>query len=392
MAKTAYFDCFSGISGDMILAALLDAGLDFSQLKKHLKKIRLSGYEIIKGSAIKNHIKATTFTVKIKQKQRIHRDIKTIKAIIDKSKLGKHIKERIIKIFDLLASAEAKVHGVRKEEIHFHEIGAVDSIIDIAGAVIGLFLLGVDNVYSSALPVSSGYVKAEHGILPMPAPAAAYLMKNVTLFNSGIKGEMMTPTGIAILKGFSAFFGSFPGMVVEKIGLGAGKNNFKKIPNVLRVFISGEKSAENREIVAVVETNIDNETGETLGYVMDKLFKAGALDVFFTPVFMKKNRPAYKITAICEVEKAENIVNIIFRELKTGGARVSLTPRIKRSREIRKVKTRLGLIDVKIFDGNKDFYTLEYENCAKIARKMNMPLTKAVNDATKEIEKNAELL
>ena len=325
------------------MAALLDAGLDFSQLKKHLKKIRLSGYEIIKGSAIKNHIKATTFTVKIKQKQHIHRNIKTIKDIINKSKLDKKIKARIIKIFDLLASAEAKVHGVKKEEIHFHEIGAIDSIIDIAGAVIGLSLLGVDKVYSSALPLSSGHVKAEHGILPMPAPAAAYLMKNVTLFNSGIKGEMMTPTGIAILKGFSAFFGSFPGMVVEKIGLGAGKNNFKKIPNVLRVFISGEKSAENREIVAVVETNIDNETGETLGYVMDKLFKAGALDVFFTPVFMKKNRPAYKITAICEVEKAENIVNIIFRELKTGGARVSLTPRIKRSREIRKVKTRPAL-------------------------------------------------
>src|SRR5208283_705826 len=155
MAKTAYFDCFSGISGDMIMAALLDAGLDFNLLKKHLKKIKLSGYEIIKGSAIKNHIKATTFTVKIKQKQHGHRNIKTIKGIINKSTLDLNIKGRIIKIFNLLASAEAKVHGVKKEEIHFHEIGAIDSIIDISGAVIGLSLLGVDNVYSSALPLSS---------------------------------------------------------------------------------------------------------------------------------------------------------------------------------------------------------------------------------------------
>jgi len=392
MGKSAYFDCFSGISGDMTIAALLDAGLDFNLLKKQLKKINLPGYELKKGYILKNGIKAAVFKVNVRHEQHSHRNLGIISSMIKKSRLDSAIKVKILKIFDVLATAEAKVHGVKKNEIYFHEVGAIDSIIDIAGAVIGLYILGVDRVYSSALPVSSDFINSQHGILPLPAPAAAEMMKGVPLFKTKIKGETVTPTGIAILRGLNAGFEDFPGMVPENIGFGAGSHTFKEIPNVLRIFISGEQKQLQKEIIAMLETNIDNETGEVMGYTMDRLFKAGALDVFFTPIFMKKNRPAYKLSAICDAEDAEKIVKVIFSELKTGGARLALMPRYRRKRGIKSVKTKLGEMDIKIFDENKDFYTLEYEKCAKIARKLNMPLTRIINKADEELAKNAKLL
>jgi len=384
MMKIAYFDCFSGISGDMILGALVDAGLDIDYLKKEFEKLNISGYDITTRKVEKNHICGTKVDITVKEKQR-HRNLENINKIIDESTLDVEVKRLSKRIFLKLAEAESKVHGVDIDKIHFHEVGAIDSILDVVGTLIGLEKLNVKKIYSSHLPVGRGFVKCAHGVIPLPAPATAELIKGVPVYSRNVDGELVTPTGAAIITTLAEDFGKMPLMKIEKIGYGAGKSDFEQ-PNLLRVFI-GELLDESNcatDVTNVIETNIDDMNPECYGYLAQKLFKFGALDVFFTNIWMKKNRPAVKLSVICHPEKTERLTNIIFDETTTLGVRIYKTNRRKLHVEKKRIKTKYGKVTVKIGKLNDKIKTVspEYEDCKKIAEKNDIPL-KEVYDLAK---------
>jgi len=318
--KIAYFDCFSGISGDMIIGALIDLGLDINFLKMELGKLNLKDYKIEAKKSVKNKISATKFNV-IEKAHKSHdeeRNLKEINKIIEDSNLENKIKKTIKKIFLKIAAAEAKIHNKPIGKIHFHEIGAIDTLIDIAGAVIGLKKLGVEKVYCSKLNVGTGFVEFSHGKFPVPAPATAEILKGVPVYNNNIEGELVTPTGAAIITTWAEAFGELPVMEIEKIGYGAGAKNLKQ-PNVLRVFL-GEYDDEYKnqnEVINVIETNIDNMSPEIYPYVIDKLMENGALDAYLTNIIMKKGRAAIKLTVLSKVEYTDNLCNTIFDETTT---------------------------------------------------------------------------
>jgi uncharacterized protein (TIGR00299 family) protein len=298
--RIAYFDCFSGIAGDMILGALFDAGLKIDDLKKELRKLSLKGYEIKAFKTRKMGIKGTKFEVKV-PKEKTHRNLKDIFKIINKSSLDEKIKNDSKKIFKRLAEAEALVHGINIDKIHFHEVGGVDAIIDIVGTVIGLNILKVDKIYSSPLSLGKGFVKFSHGKFPVPAPATLELCKNIPVRFPDIGGELVTPTGAAIITTLAEFSPRLD-FKVEKVGYGAGSMDLKEIPNLLRVIIGHKEPSLEQDEIMVLETNIDNTSPEILGYLSERLLEKGALDVFFTPVFMKKGRPGTLLSVLCNLE------------------------------------------------------------------------------------------
>jgi uncharacterized protein (TIGR00299 family) protein len=381
--KIAYFDCFSGIAGDMIIGALLDAGLELSTLKRELKKLPLTGYEIKAFKTEKQGIKGTKFEVKAPH-EKTHRDLKDIFRIIEKSSLAKKIKDDSKKIFGRLAEAEAKVHGVSVNKIHFHEVGGVDAIIDIVGAVIGMETLKVDKVYSSPLSFGKGFVKFSHGKFPVPAPATVELCKNIPVRYTDIEGELVTPTGAAIITTLAEFSPRLD-FKIEKIGYGAGSMDLKEIPNLLRVMI-GEKDLDlEQDEILVLETNIDNTTPEVLGYLTEKLLEKGALDVYLVPIIMKKGRPGTLLSVICKVDMLNELSSVIFSETGTIGLRTQFHLRKKLPRKIKVVKTRFGKARVKIIEyGEKIHVSPEFEDCKILAEKNNLPL----KEIYREIEKN----
>ncbi|MEK7828210.1 MAG: nickel pincer cofactor biosynthesis protein LarC, partial [Deltaproteobacteria bacterium] len=287
--KIAYFDCCSGISGDMVLGALIDMGLDIRILRRELSKLRIRDYSISASKAERHHITGTSFKVKFKE-SRHHRTFTDIKNLINKSKLSAKVKELSVSIFFNLAKAEAKVHGCKVAEVHFHEVGAVDSIVDIVGTAVGVEQLGTERIYASALPLGSGWVETAHGRMPVPAPAALELLMGVPVIPSSVKSELTTPTGAAIIKTIAKGFGNMPQMKIEKIGYGIGTRDFEQIPNILRI-VTGEGSGGQEKLI-MIETNIDDMNPQIYDYLMTRLFKKGALDVFLTPIQMKKGRPA----------------------------------------------------------------------------------------------------
>ena len=381
--KIAYFDCFSGIAGDMIIGALLDAGLELSALKRELKKLPLTGYQIKAFKTEKKGIRGTKFEVKAPQ-EKFHRNLKDIFKIIDKSSLDKKIKENSKKIFGRLAEAEAKVHGVNVDKIHFHEVGGVDAIIDIVGAVIGLDILKVDKIYSSPLSFGKGYVKFSHGKFPVPAPATVELCKNIPVRYTDIEGELVTPTGAAIITTLAEFSHRLD-FKIEKIGYGAGSADLKEIPNLLRV-MTGEKNLDlEQDEILVLETNIDNTTPEVLGYLTEKLIEKGALDVYLVPVIMKKGRPGTILSVICKVDKLNELSSLIFSETGTIGLRTQFHLRKKLPRRIEVVKTRFGKAKVKIIEyGDKIHISPEFEDCKILAEKNNLSL----KEIYREVEKS----
>jgi hypothetical protein len=419
--KIVYFDCFSGISGDMCLGALVDAGVSIKNLMRELKKIPVRGYEIYAKKVKRAGVAATKIDViieaKIKErraeseKQRAKR-WKDIEKIIHKSSLSKEIKEKGLKIFERLFKAEAKVHGETFDRVHLHELGAIDCLIDVFGAIIGLEILGVKNIYSSPVNLGSGSIKTRHGILPVPSPASAEILKGVPVYSTDTNFELTTPTGAALLKELSSGFGSIPLMNVEKTGLGAGSQNFKDRPNVLRLFI-GNLQSENlstspyvipdliplyppllsweskggvygygvpREVldeqVTLIESNIDDMNPQIYEYVMEKLFKAGALDVFLTQIFMKKGRPGVKLTVLCGQRDSDKLMRIILKETTTIGLRFYNVQRMILQREIKSVETEFGKVKVKISRLGDEILkaTPEYEDCKRIAKKLKIPL------------------
>ncbi len=393
--KIAYFDCFSGISGDMCLGAVENAGVSIKELEKELKKIPVKGYRLVSKKVKRSHFAATKVDViqhsTVKGQTSNIKRWKDIEKIIHNSSLSEDTKQKGLDIFKRLFQTEAKVHGETFDTVHLHELGAVDCIVDVFGTIIGLNMLGVEKVYSSPVNLGKGFVKTGTGILPVPAPATAEILKKVPVYSKAIPFELTTPTGAVIIKELSSSFGEIPYMDIEKIGIGAGNRDFKDWPNVLRIFIGnpsplftrsrqkggiGRSRGHSDETVIVIETNIDDMNPQIFEYVMERLYKAGALDVCLTHVIMKKGRPGVKLTVLCNEEQKDDLIKIVLKETSTIGLRFYETKRSVLQRETKTVYTELGKIRVKVSRlGNEILkITPEYEDCKRIAKRLKIPL------------------
>jgi hypothetical protein len=392
--KILYYDCFAGISGDMNLGALIDIGVESGHLCRELDKLGIDGFELKVSREKKGGIEGTRAEVIIKDEYaaaelREHRNISSIRRIIKKSSLNEKIKNNSIRIFDALAAAEAKVHGIKIENVHFHEVGAVDSIVDIVGAAICIDFLRPDMIMSSSVELGSGTVKTRHGILPVPAPATAELMMGALIKIGGTPFEMTTPTGAAILKTFvNSYTDRFDSRIV-KTGYGIGRRD-TDIPNVLRVFIC-ENNPEENDTDSVyenmIEANLDDMSPESCSFLMDQFFLAGASDVFFTPIIMKKSRPAFKISVLCPAGREKTLREILLLETTTFGIRSIQIKKTALKREFRKTRTRFGDVNVKsaYYHGKKVKSKLEFEEVQRIALKNNL----SYNEAEILIKKDA---
>ncbi len=371
----AYFDCFSGCGGDMIVAALIDAGADIDALREGIASLACDGYELSIQRVDKQGFAATRFRVELDQAKQPRRNLTDIVEILDGSKLPAQVRQTSKLIFERLAAAEARVHGIGLNEVHFHEVGAVDAICDVTGVVLALDLLGVDRVICSPIPTGSGTVKCEHGVLPVPAPATVELLKGVPLATSDEVGELITPTAAAVLTTLASGFGSIPPMTVDAIGYGAGSREGRKLPNVLRVLIGQAGDAGDTDRIAVLETNLDDASPEVVGHCMERLLSEGALDVYTLPIHMKKSRSGVLMTVLCEPGRATALERILFAETTTFGVRRTYADRVKLRRRHETVSTRFGEIRVKI--GERDEVTTvapEYEDCKAAARKHGVAL------------------
>ncbi|HLW68198.1 MAG TPA: nickel pincer cofactor biosynthesis protein LarC [Gemmataceae bacterium] len=379
--RVAHFDCFSGISGDMTLAALVDAGVDREAIAQGLNSLGLP-IRLIWEQEKRCGISGTHLQVEVNEEPQ-HRFLPEIEDTIAHGKLTVLQRDLALGIFRRLAQAEARVHGIPVEKVHFHEVGALDSITDIVGSAIGIDLLGVEHISSRSVPPGSGSVKCAHGLMPVPAPATAFLLENVPLATVPVKGEMTTPTGAAILTTVVKEWTEQPSMTISKIGHGLGTRDYPDWPNVLRLFIGEKKSAgEEADEVWVLETNLDDIPSELIGYCFDQLFAAGALDVFSTPIQMKKNRPGVLLSVLCSEEKIAELEAILFRETATFGIRRYPAQRHKLRRETSTVQTPWGPIRGKI--GRRDgltIFTPEYEDCARVARERGIPLREVYDRA-----------
>ncbi|RKY87446.1 nickel pincer cofactor biosynthesis protein LarC [candidate division KSB1 bacterium] len=383
--RIAYFDCFSGISGDMILGALIDAGLDIEELKSELKKLKLTGYDISTKRTEKKGISGTKFEVIVLEKHQ-ERHLSDIFEIIEHSSLDRKIKNKAKDVFSALAKVEAEIHNQPVEKVHFHEVGAIDALIDIVGVMIGMQRLNIEQVVASKLHVGTGFVQCAHGTLPVPAPATLKLLSNVPIYSTGIENELVTPTGAAIITTLCENFGDIPSMKVEKIGYGAGSRDLP-IPNMLRVLIGDSKIEPIEDRVLLLETNIDDMNPQFYDYVMEVLFQKGAKDVFLTPIHMKKNRPGVILSVISPLNKKDELLDVLFAETTTLGIRISeVIKRQKLERKIETVDTQFGKVNVKIsFTGGKirDIVP-EYEECKKIAQEYQLPIKQVYEEVKRE--------
>ncbi|CAI2718368.1 nickel pincer cofactor biosynthesis protein LarC [Nitrospina watsonii] len=384
--KTLYFDCYAGISGDMILGALVDLGVDLKALQSGLKTLGLKGYEIKSRRVKRGHLAGIKVDVKVGHSHH-HRGLSDIRTLIQNSKLPDAVKRTSIAVFERLGRAEARVHRIALDKVHFHEVGAVDSIIDIVGGVYALHLLGIDQVMASAVNTGEGTVACEHGVLPVPAPATLELLKGIPCFSSGVPKELTTPTGAAMIGHFAEKFQGMPLMTISKVGYGAGTHKLDDQPNLLRAVL-GETLAKSSERVVLLETNIDDMNPEFYDHVMDKLFAAGALDVYFTPISMKKNRPAVKLSALCPPRRQDALTKILLTETSTYGVRSCEMDRAVLDRKIESIKTRWGTVKVKVgwLDGLPVHISPEYDDCRRLADKKNVPLKEVYEEATRRAE------
>ena len=367
--RIAYFDCFAGISGDMTLGALIAAGASADALRERLSALPLSGYGIDVQQVRKRGIAAVDVTVTVNDHDR-ERRLGDIIELIGSSSLPESVKRRSVRIFERLAEAEAEVHGCPIDHVHFHEVGAVDAIVDIVGAVVCLDLLGVEKVYCSPLPVPHGFVQSAHGTFPLPAPATVELTKGIPVYGVDVEGELVTPTGAAILTGIASVFGPSPAMRIDSAGYGAGKADYP-FPNALRVVV-GEGDVEPSltvEPLLTLETNLDDMNPQFYDSVMDSLFAAGARDVFLTPIQMKKNRPASLLSVLCDRDKANTMLSILFRGTSTLGVRVQEVRRACLERDWETVETVYGPVRIKVgrLDGEQVNAAPEYEDCREAA-------------------------
>ncbi len=373
--KTLYFDCFAGASGDMILGALVGAGADPHALAEQLERLDVSNFEVRFTTVDRSGINATRAEVSTDDEQQ-HRHLSTILKIIERSRLSGGVKQRAARIFTRLAEAEARVHGIAVEKVHFHEVGAMDAIVDVVGACVGFELLGVERFVSSPLHVGSGSVEMAHGLFPVPPPAVVELLRDAPTYATYVRGELVTPTGAAIIGTLAESYGPMPPMRVRATGYGAGSREYERFPNVLRVMIGEAEGDAQSETLLVIETNLDDVSPQIVGHVMERAFTRGALDCWFTSVQMKKNRPGVLVSILCRPRERDALTQLLFDETTTLGVRSYEVERRALAREIVRVETRFGTISVKIArrDGRVTNVTPEYEDCRAAAESHDVPL------------------
>ncbi len=386
----AYLDCHSGISGDMFLGALLDAGFSLETLKEALVMLPISGYQLTSDAFQDRGIRGTRFDVVLAELDQPVRHLSEIVALLQAARLPERVRDLALAIFRCLAEAEATVHGTSIEDVHFHEVGAIDAIIDITGAAFGLETLGISQLYASPLPFTSGHVKTAHGVLPLPAPATLEILRRVGAPWKAcpIEGELVTPTGAAILATLARF--ETPAIRIERVGHGFGRKQLPW-PNCLRLCLGqtfGEPSVSAEadvDWVTVIETHIDNMSGELLGGLMERLLAVGALDVSYTPMQMKKNRPASLVTVICSVEDGDRLALALLSETSTLGVRMQQVQRLKAQRSQQQIVTPLGPITVKVKSLGSRIVSAapEYEDCLRLAREHHLPLAEVYEVASR---------
>jgi len=375
--KVIYFDCFSGASGDMIAGALLDAGMPVATLQTELAKLPLAGYRIAAERVVRQGFGATRFEVRLDpQAPRPHRHLSHIRQIIEPSDLSPRVRQRALRIFERLAAAEAEAHQTDPEKIHFHEVGAIDAIVDIVTACIGLDWFAPDRIVCSPLPTGSGTVECEHGLLPVPAPGTAALLRGFPIAGSDEPGELTTPTGAAILTTVADAFGPLPAMRLEQIGYGAGQRDGQRRPNLLRVLIGQTSSPADADEIVILQANVDDAPGETVGYALERLFRLGALDAYCTPVYMKKNRPGIQITVLADPGQADQLEQVLYEETTTFGVRRFAARRSKLERRSEQVQTEFGPIRIKLGTRQGRLVTAspEFEDCRRAAQEHGRPL------------------
>ena len=374
--KIAYLDCFSGVSGDMFVGSLLDAGLPLEELERSISGLDLNGCRISAKKEERGNIFGTRFSVSLQQEQQRARNLREIKDILNGSDLPLSVIERCILIFERLAKTEGEIRHISPDEVPFHEPGAANSLIDTVAAVAGTHLLGIEKFFVSRIPVGTGTMPGAHGKIPLPTPATIALLKGIPIYDSGQDVEMVTPTGAALITSLCSSFGPMPPMTIDSVGYGVGGRALADRPNMLRILIGNDTDRQNLETVAVLESNLDDMSPELLGYLMDGLFDAGARDVSFSHIQMKKNRPAIQLQVVARPEDNERLINIIFRETTTLGIRTSYTQRAVLKREELTVDSPWGEMRVKKVirqDGGTALLP-EYEECKRIAKENNLAL------------------
>lgn len=384
--RCAYFDCFSGASGDMLLGALLDAGLRLEELRDCLASLPIRGYEIVVAPEERQGVRGSKATVRYSEEGQPQRHLADILSLVAGSALPAAVKDTASAVFQRLARAEAHVHGVAPEEVHFHEVGAVDSIVDVVGVVAGLHLLGVEAVYASSLPLGGGTVQTEHGILPVPAPATLQVLAEarVPTRPHPAQVELVTPTGAALLAELARF--EQPALTVEAVGYGFGTRRVPAL-NAVRLWLgrATESTPWAEDEAVLLECNLDDATGQAIGYVQGRLLEAGALDAWCTPIYMKKNRPGVLLAVLARPAQVAEMVALLLRETPTLGVRWQHMPRCVAEREIKTVETAWGSVRVKVklLNGQAVAATPEFEDCARLARAAGVPW-QAVHDAAKQ--------
>jgi pyridinium-3,5-bisthiocarboxylic acid mononucleotide nickel chelatase len=382
--KTLYFDCFAGASGDMILGAAVAAGVDPNFLREQLSLLPVKGFSVDFETVNRSGLSATYARVETAHEHK-HRHLSDIKQIIEGSGLSDAVKQRAVQIFTRLAEAEARVHNEPVEHVHFHEVGALDAIVDVVGAAICFDALKIERFVSSPLHVGSGMVKMAHGQFPIPPPAVTELLKGAPFYATEIKGELLTPTGAAIITAVCSEYGPIPEMKTDATGYGAGTREYPGFPNVLRVLLGETENSEaTDERLWMLETNLDDASPQIIGHVMERVLEIGALDCFFTPVQMKKNRPGVLLSVLCGREHKEAVMKLLFTETTTLGVRSYEVARRALQRSVVRVETQYGPIDVKVahLDGRVVNEMPEFEQCRQAATGANVPL-KLVEEAAR---------
>jgi pyridinium-3,5-bisthiocarboxylic acid mononucleotide nickel chelatase len=374
--KTLFFDTIAGISGDMTLGALVDAGLPLEYLSTELKKLDLTGYELWGKHVQQNGITAMKLEVVVTKEDKHHRHYSDIKQLIERSTLPDRVIMDAVAIFFTLAKAEAKIHSIPVEKIHFHEIGAIDSIIDIVGTAIGINYFGVGQIYSSPVKLgASSTVRSEHGVIPTPAPATMEILRGYPVMFTDLPEELTTPTGAAIIKTLSRGILSKEKITFEKIGYGSGTKQFERLPNLLRVGVGEISNLINEEEITLIEANIDDMNPELYPYVVDKLIASGARDAYITPVIMKKGRPGTMISVLCTPEDQDKMIKILLAETTTLGVRYSRMNRKILTRDVKTIETEFGKVRMKTIETDGKEYTKpEFEDCKRIADDLGIPL------------------
>ena len=387
MARIAYFDCPSGASGDMILGALVDAGVAVDDLRRELARLPIGGFTLAARPVRKGDFRATKVDVGVDASAHgHHRSLGDILAILGGSSLGDRVKEQASRIFTRLADAEARAHGTSRGAVHFHDVGAVDAIVDVTGSVIGLDLLGIDTVAISALPLGGGFADGPHGRIPVPGPGTAELLRGYPLTDTGVRAELVTPTGAAILTTLAASAGHMPSMTLTTVGYGAGTMELPGTPNVLRCLVGETGGTGAVETVVQVETTIDDMSPQLYETLIDRLLGGGALDVFLTPVVMKRSRPGVVVTALCASDGVGAVSRILFEETTTIGVRWSSWERARLARETVVLPTTYGPVPFKVsrLDGKVVTVTPEFADVARIAREVGAPVREVLDAARAE--------